>query len=88
MTKFDGKRLKRARLAKGWTVPDLVFELARKGFRISAPSIQAYENGARVPGSDKVALLAEIFGLELGYFFAKNVKKDSLLSSKRMNDAA
>lgn len=69
MTQFNGKKLKRAREEKGWSPSDLIFHAAQKGYKLSGPSLNAWEVGSRFPNSDKLAALSDVLGKEVSYFF-------------------
>lgn len=62
--KFNGERLKNARIYKGITLTELA-ELAD----IKKQSISLYENGKNTPDHEKVRTLANILGFPYEYFF-------------------
>ena len=62
--KFNGDRLKSARLYNGWTLT----ELAEKT-EISKQSISLYENNRNVPEYERVHDMARVLGFPFDYFF-------------------
>lgn len=65
-----GKRLRKARLAKGWTLAHLGELLGMGESNTAAPRISRYERGLSEPSVEVVRQLAEVLGLPEAYFFA------------------
>ena len=65
--KFNGDRLKKARIYNGISLTDLAMQAD-----IKKQSISLYENGKNVPDHEKVRVLARILGFPYDYFFQKD----------------
>lgn len=65
--KFNGDRLKKARIYNGISLTDLAMQADTK-----KQSISLYENGKNVPDHEKVRVLARILGFPYDYFFQKD----------------
>ena len=61
-----GKRLKSAREMKGFSMEDLVGEMADI---VSRQSIYKYESGKMLPSSTVLIKMAEVLGVKIDYFF-------------------
>ena len=66
-TRFNGERLKKARIYNGLTLT----ELAEKT-EISKQSISLYENGKNIPDYQRVAIMSQALGFPRGYFFQED----------------
>ena len=66
--KFNGDRLKSARLYNGWTLQ----ELADKT-EISKQSISLYENKRSIPEYERVYKMARVLGFPFDYFFGSDI---------------
>lgn len=64
-----GERLRRARLMRGLTLRQVADKLAESGCRLSHAALQKYEKGLMGPDSTVVRALAQVFELDVGYFF-------------------
>lgn len=58
----DPKKLKAARLAKGWTLDDVVFEARSRGWTIARNTIANLESGKSGGQVETLALLTELYG--------------------------
>lgn len=71
-----GRRLRAARLAKGWTQAQLGARLLRLDeldkSNTAAPRISRYERGMHKPDLDTIARLAKLLDLPAAYFVAKS----------------
>lgn len=65
--KFNGDRLKKARIYNGISLTDLATQAD-----IKKQSISLYENGKNVPDHEKVRVLARVLGFPYDYFFQKD----------------
>lgn len=65
--KFNGERLRNARIYNGISLTDLATQTD-----IKKQSISLYENGKNVPDYEKVRKLANILGFPYDYFFQKD----------------
>jgi transcriptional regulator with XRE-family HTH domain len=65
-----GRRLRAARLAKGWTLAYLGDVLGMGESNTAAPRISRYERGLSEPNIEVVEQLAKALGLPEAYFFA------------------
>jgi transcriptional regulator with XRE-family HTH domain len=65
-----GKRLREARLAKGWTLAYMGELLEMGESNTAAPRISRYERGLSEPNIEVVEQLAKALGLPEAYFFA------------------
>jgi transcriptional regulator with XRE-family HTH domain len=66
---FHGEKLKKLREDKGWSLQDLVFELAKIDFRITRQTIDLWENGDTEPRASDLKSLADFFGVSVDFFF-------------------
>jgi transcriptional regulator with XRE-family HTH domain len=62
-----GRRIRRAREDKGWTLADLALET---GDILTLKRISAYENADRMPGPAEAVILAKALGLRSAYIMA------------------
>ena len=62
--KFNGDRLRRARIYNGISLTDLATKAD-----IKKQSISLYENGKNIPDYEKVRILSKILGFPYDYFF-------------------
>jgi transcriptional regulator with XRE-family HTH domain len=71
MKHFNGHRLRKARLARGWGIPELVYQVRHRfGIAISERAVRAHEGGtAPNPGAQTIAAYAAALGVEPGAFF-------------------
>lgn len=84
--KFNGERVKNARLYRGYTLTDI-----SKETDISKQSLSLYENNKNIPELEKVLRLSQVLNFPYDFFFQKeefNVKTDatyfrSLLSTNK-----
>ena len=67
-TKFNGDRLRKARIYNGLTLT----ELAEKT-EISKQSISLYENGKNVPDYQRVRAISQVLDFPTGYFFQDDI---------------
>ena len=65
--KFNGDRLRNARIYNGISLTDLATQAD-----IKKQSISLYENGKNVPDHEKVRVLARILGFPYDYFFQED----------------
>lgn len=65
--KFNGERLRNARIYNGISLTDLAMQT-----NIKKQSISLYENGKNVPDYEKVRKLANILGFPYDYFFQED----------------
>jgi transcriptional regulator with XRE-family HTH domain len=72
---FKSSKLKKCREEKHLSQSDLVFELAKMGFRVSRPTIENWETGRTIPDADKIALLAHFFKKPITHFFSRRLDK-------------
>lgn len=89
-----GRRLRAARLAKGWTQAQLGERLlGLDDPNTAAPRISRYERGMHKPDLDTIERLAKLLDLPAAYFVAKsNVMAEIILlvsqmSAQRQKDA-
>lgn len=61
----DPKKLRKARLAKGWTLDDVVYEARSRGFTIARNTISNLESGKSGGQVETLALLADLYGKRL-----------------------
>ena len=67
----SGLRIRKLRLDKEWTIED-VARLLNIGFS----SIAKYERGEQQPPADKLAMLADLYGVSVDYLLGRtNVRK-------------
>jgi len=66
---FQGAKLKELRENRGFSLADLVFELAKKDFRISRQTLNKWENGESEPDASILKLLADFYGVPIDFFF-------------------
>lgn len=71
-----GRRIREARLAKGWTLDEL--SAAVDGV-LSKTRINGYENGDKLPGPETIALLAKALGRRSAYMTAFEDKMEEAL---------
>jgi Zn-dependent peptidase ImmA (M78 family) len=64
-----GERLRRARLMRGLTLREVAERLSESGTQLSHAAYQKYEKGQMGPNSAVLLALAEVFGVDAGYFF-------------------
>ena len=62
---FDGRKAKELRVARGWTVMDLVARLYAAGHPRSMPTVRKWEAGRIQPRTDDLAALARVLGVEV-----------------------
>lgn len=62
--KFNGERLRNARVYNGISLTDLANQS-----EIKKQSISLYENGKNTPDYEKVCVLSKILGFPVDYFF-------------------
>lgn len=67
-----GRRLRAARLAKGWTQAHLGELLGLGEPNTAAPRISRYERGMHEPDLTTIEQLAKILGLPTAYFYASS----------------
>jgi ribosome-binding protein aMBF1 (putative translation factor) len=65
--KAMGERVRRLREGQGWTLDELVVRLAEVGVETSNAGLSKIERDHVIPGSDKVAGLARVFGVSADY---------------------
>lgn len=65
-----GKRLRSARLAKGWTQADLAKRIGMVDTVSGATRVSRYETGAHDPDPTTAEALAKALGLPVAYFHA------------------
>ena len=69
LKKFSGNQLKTAREKKGLRIMDVQFAMLRKGFEVTQQSLYAWEADKNQPNVEKLAVLAEIYGVTIEDFF-------------------
>lgn len=76
MKKFNGQRLKAARLAKKWSIPELAYQVRRLlGIHISETAIRAHEGGREFnPRAQTISAYAAALGMEPGDLFGGRVR--------------
>ena len=65
--KFNGERLRNARIYNGISLTDLADQA-----EISKQSISLYENGKNTPDFAKIRTLSQILGFPMEYFFQED----------------
>lgn len=68
---FNNKKILKARHDKNWSLADVVYELAKGEYRYTRQTVSNWENGVTVPKATDIGRLAEVFGVDL-YFFYKD----------------
>jgi transcriptional regulator with XRE-family HTH domain len=71
MKRFNGRKLKASRLAKGWGIPELVYQIRRlTGISISEAAVRDHEQGRALnPRAQTIAAYAATLGVGIGTFF-------------------
>ncbi len=70
MKTFDGLKLKRARIRKNLSVPELAYLIHNKGFKVTERSLHNWESGKSVPSGDAVYALTVVLEKEAAFFFS------------------
>lgn len=65
-----GRRLRQARLARGWTQAELGERLGLEDSNSGAPRVSRYERGERMPDEQTMEALAKALDLPVAYFHA------------------
>ena len=68
---FNAKRLRECRLRKSLTQTELMFELDKRGLRVSRCTLLNWESGNTIPNANALGVLAVYFNKPIKYFFAR-----------------
>ena len=79
-----GKRLRAARLARGWTQAELGGVLGLEDPNTAAPRISRYERGMHEADFKTIEKLSKALGLPQAYFFAPDVLAEAILVISEM----
>ena len=66
---FIAERLKKCRQEKKFSQTDLMFALDKVDLRICRPTLANWETGKTIPDANELAILANLFGKPIQYFF-------------------
>lgn len=66
---FNSKKILNARVDKGWSLADVVYELSIRKYRYTRQTVSNWENGVTVPKASDIGCLAEVFGVDVQFFF-------------------
>lgn len=66
---FQGAKLKELRANRGFSLADMVFELARVGFRTTRQTLNNWENEDTEPNASSLKVLADFFGVSVEFFY-------------------
>lgn len=66
---FNARRLRECRLKKGLTQTELMFELDKRGLRVSRCTLLNWESGHTIPNANALNVLAGYFNKPIQYFF-------------------
>lgn len=73
-----GQRIARLRKERGWTQEEIVVRLVALGVEVSRSYLSQMEKDVAVPGSDKIAGLARVFGVSADYLLGLTDEPRSL----------
>jgi transcriptional regulator with XRE-family HTH domain len=66
---FIAEKLRKCREEVGFTQTDMMFELDKRGLRISRPTLISWEMGDTTPDANELATLSMFFNKPIQYFF-------------------
>lgn len=76
--KTFSNRLKKALADNNMMQSDLVYELRKKGFKVTDTAVSFWVNGTKTPRMDKVDALCEIFNVDRMYFLSNDTDNSIL----------
>lgn len=66
---FNSRKILKARHDKNWSLADVVYELAKREYRYTRQTVSNWELGVTIPKASDVGCLAEVFGVDIQFFF-------------------
>ena len=69
---FSNSMLRSARARCRFSLASVVALLAARGYTTTKATLSNYETGKRTPRADLLAHLAQIYGVDVGFFYANH----------------